>query len=350
MDKSASNKIRNMGFVCALLVVSIHTGLERVDGSAHWWLRSLFDCGVARIAVPFFFIASGFFIAGKPWHVEVRKRIKSLVVPYLIFALAYAAWLWLVTASVNAANGNNLLLGLPDKVCSLTWILGLKCYALPALGPLWYVRNLLLLVLIYPLIEIAVKGKGRGLAWLLAVFSVYVAIAPSPPPHGPNQKFLIYLFSLEGLFYFSAGMYLRMNSFALRIRREVAIPCIFAGFTLLALQVYFNVEEYRLRTVAIPFLIVGVFGLVPGKEWPILLTSLSFPIYLIHKFVIFPFEHHHGFWLSFGNPCFGQIAFYCSIVLLSMAAALMFKRFSPKISAICFGGGATRYLCRVKGF
>ena len=338
MDKSISNKIRNMGFICALLVVCIHTGLKRVDGSAHWWLRGLFDRGFARIAVPFFFMASGFFIAGKPWNVEVRKRLKSLVVPYLIFALAYAAWLWLVTASTNAVNGNDVLQGLPEKICSLPHILGLKCRELPALGPLWYVRNLMLLVLVYPLIGIAVDGKRCGLTFLLACFSVYMVIAPSPPSHGPNHKLLIYFFSLEGLFYFSTGMYLRMNGFLLRIRREVAIPCILAGFAMLVLQVYFRIDEYRLRTVAIPFLIVGVFGLVSGKEWPVWLTSLSFPIYLMHKFVIFPFEHHYGFWLRLGNPFVGQIAFHCSIVLLSMAAAFLFKRFFPKISAICFGG------------
>ena len=283
-------------------------------------------------------MASGFFIAGKPWHEEVRKRFKSLVVPYLIFALAYAAWLWLVTASANAVNGNGLLHGLPDKVCSLPRILGLKCHQFPALGPLWYVRNLMLLVLVYPLIGIAIDAKLRGLFFLLACFSIYMVIAPSALPHGPNHMLLIGFFSLEGLFYFSSGMYLRMNEFMLRIRHGVAIPCILAGMTLLVLQVYFGVGGYRLRTVAIPFLIAGVFGFVSGNEWPGWLTSLSFPIYLIHKFVIFPFELHYDFWLRLGNPFFGQIAFHCSIVLLSVAAAFLFKRFLPRISVICFGG------------
>ena len=94
IDKMLSCKFTNMAFVCACLVVLIHVLVRPVRGSALWWISGILGAdGIARVAVPFFFFAAGFFIAGKyeeellvNWRKECLKRCKTLVLPYEVIA------------------------------------------------------------------------------------------------------------------------------------------------------------------------------------------------------------------------------------------------------------------------
>ena len=65
VSKETSAKFANMGFVCACLVVLIHLGVDGKPGGAAWWTHQMFThVGMTRIAVPFFFFASGYWLAG----------------------------------------------------------------------------------------------------------------------------------------------------------------------------------------------------------------------------------------------------------------------------------------------
>lgn len=57
-----SRKIRNMGILCAFLVVIIHVRPMFATGTIGWWVREIAEEGICQIAVPFFFIVSGFFL------------------------------------------------------------------------------------------------------------------------------------------------------------------------------------------------------------------------------------------------------------------------------------------------
>ena len=92
ISQEISQKIKNMSLLCALLVVSIHVSWPQEPLSAGWFLSIAIKEGYARIAVPFFFVVSGFLLAGhfdeeKWWHHEVGKRVRTLVVPFLIWSL-----------------------------------------------------------------------------------------------------------------------------------------------------------------------------------------------------------------------------------------------------------------------
>lgn len=88
-----SNKIKNMGIVCAMLVVCIHVDWPtEVKWSWTWIIDCFFERGISQIAVPFFFVVSGFFLSGhfdEPhwWKREVVKRIKSLLIPYVVWSV-----------------------------------------------------------------------------------------------------------------------------------------------------------------------------------------------------------------------------------------------------------------------
>ena len=83
-----SNKIANMGFVCACLVVLIHSPMFGNVGFVTYLLKNF----LVRIAVPAFFMISGFLLARhcgeEGWYCrEVCKRVKTLLVPLWCWCL-----------------------------------------------------------------------------------------------------------------------------------------------------------------------------------------------------------------------------------------------------------------------
>lgn len=76
-----------MKFICSLLVVAIHIPpLVNIDSSFSYWFTQIFS----RIAVPFFFICSGFFLFEKLKDKEkFIKYIKRMIIFYGTYTLFY---------------------------------------------------------------------------------------------------------------------------------------------------------------------------------------------------------------------------------------------------------------------
>lgn len=89
-----SSRISVLSFVCACMVVLIHVPVPSTVGSVGWYLSSIFSYGICLISVPFFLIVSGFFLGRhldeNGWYKNaLRKRVKSLLIPYIIFNALY---------------------------------------------------------------------------------------------------------------------------------------------------------------------------------------------------------------------------------------------------------------------
>lgn len=147
MTQMASNKFRNMSVLCALFVVIIHCRPEFEHGCLAWYVKEVLENGICEMAVPFFFLASGFFIAPKIaaglYKAEVAKRIRTLLVPYVFWLLMYLM--------LAMALSRHLSLPTPGQ-------LGFDPFDCPALSPLWYVRSLFCLVLLSPIVVFCLKN------------------------------------------------------------------------------------------------------------------------------------------------------------------------------------------------
>ncbi len=168
--KYTSDKIANLSWICSILVVLIHAGTYafNIPGSEtatiygkniSTFIQMFFAEGVCRVAVPLFFIFSGFLFfqnfeltpacVGK----KFQRRVFSLVIPYLFwsggtFLFFYIAQSVPATA-VYFSSRPVVGIGLEK---TLNYIL------LDSLNsPLWYLRNLIILTVFTPLIYVLIK-------------------------------------------------------------------------------------------------------------------------------------------------------------------------------------------------
>lgn len=90
MEKSFQNRYNSIDifrFICAIMVVAIHTN-PFID--QNFYLGYLFTQIIPRIAVPFFFLTSGYFYISKLINgKQCKKTFLNLIKVYILWTLVY---------------------------------------------------------------------------------------------------------------------------------------------------------------------------------------------------------------------------------------------------------------------
>ena len=95
-------------------------------------------------------------------------------------------------------------------------------------------------------------------------------------------------------------------------------------------------EPFPVLCLAIPLLVSGLWLLTPAAGWPKAVTSMSFPIYAMHYFVVFALD-------GFRRPrsdksiCL-MLAQAALAVAVPCAIAFAARRLAPRASSALFGG------------
>ena len=179
IDNKASERIKATGFLCALLVVTIHSATLADDmPRAVRILQNIGTNTVSRLAVPWFFVISGFFLANKAfeentslsiWYrMSLHKRLMSLAIPYFLWNVIYYVFK-ILTGKCGF-----------DVWHCFAQITGLDYggYS-PACGQFWYVRCLFVYILLSPVFVAAIWRKWVGFT-ALAVLAVLWLFGASP--------------------------------------------------------------------------------------------------------------------------------------------------------------------------
>ena len=337
-----SQKIRNMGLMCAMLVVSIHVAWPHDEPlSAGWFVFHGLKGGYAGIAVPFFFMASGFFLSmhfdeNGWWAREAGKRVKSLVVPYVIWsviALAAALCLYMVSDHVDHLPFGTSIRPLLDNL----WLklFGFDFTDVPFLAPLWYVRCLIVFVFLSKLFKYVV---GRfGWLWLMSAFAFYMASGYIPDE--TCRDVFRGGFSSLGIFFFSAGVYIGMHGIP-RLPRAAFFLSGVAGVALLAvrlLSVYKGWHcESALSCLYLPLLVYFTWRVMPSTRLPAWLTSCAFPIFLMHS----PALGYVGGFIRYvvSDELGRRFAAWVLTIVVSIVVTVLLRRFAPRLSIVLFGG------------
>lgn len=169
--------IRQLRFPMIVLVTFAHSygkveegfSLLASDWNTYEFLKLFVSQTLVKVAVPVFFIMSGylFFANVDKWDVvtykkKVLRRIKTLLLPYLIWNLLMAVKLKTFSMSMfwaywDSAGKQIDLFGHEQLMMA------------PANMPLWFLRDLMVVSLITPIIYILVRRLGY---WLMAVLTV----------------------------------------------------------------------------------------------------------------------------------------------------------------------------------
>ncbi|MDD3320482.1 MAG: acyltransferase family protein [Paludibacter sp.] len=209
MTNFLSDKIKILSFVLIIIVLYIHSGFhaDELEGmQLNTFIQDLISGKIGRMAVPLFFMISGylFFLKTDKGIVsiltKINKRIRTLLLPYIygcLFFVLFFVVLHFVPGASKYMNGdvfpifNNSVLSIIKNVFWMS-----DGGNSPLAFQLWFLRDLILIVSITPLLYyLFLRFKW----WSLVLFFplTYLAVIPAS--------------ILTSLFWFSVGSILAIS-------------------------------------------------------------------------------------------------------------------------------------------
>ena len=229
MDKisdRSSRKIARIGVVCAMLVVFIHSYLAHAPDEPFSpfasFVQEFISQGIARIAVPFFFAISGFFLYRDyeftfAWfRKKLISRFWSLGVPYVLWALIGLAFALVTSMFARKVSFETFQWSSP-----MWWVRTFGVIEKPLyLGQLWFVHMLLEWLCVAPFVGLLV----RKFRFAVPVICLVVMCIPSTANPWTNA-----------LMFISFGACIAMHGgIEKKFPNALSIAFVAAGFAFLA--------------------------------------------------------------------------------------------------------------------
>ncbi|MGJ7041535.1 succinoglycan biosynthesis protein ExoH [Shinella sp. BE166] len=260
IDATVSARINMMRIVLITGIIFVHVPYDPATSpylgqfGGLDWLRVFLADSLFRIGVPCLSAISGFLLFHRGWQAfdyrkTLRTKASTILVPFLLWNTAF---LVLVYAAQSRGIGFGYL---PDVVNATPrdWMnLALAIETWPINIPLYFLRDLLLCLLLSPLIALAIRHYPR------TVLALMLAYAVLPLPNGIFLKKSI-------LFGFSFGVAMALHRVDIKRLDRFAAPVVAAVLAMavaLSLALYAFGPEFpawldMLRSLAA---IAGIFG------------------------------------------------------------------------------------------
>ena len=252
INNDVSITISAVRFPLALLVVYIHSV---GDANAHLYdFRLFFSIDFLCFVVPTYFILSGFLFAwdinnDADWYkIKLKKRFHTLLIPYIIWntitlILDYAKYYKGASSWLDYSNiinwGQILFYGYIDYM--------------PINMPLWYIRDLMVLVLFSPLLYVLIK---KFCLFTFVVVAIYYFIDVGP--------FIIHPVSVM---FFLLGMILGMTHTILLLKCRFVAICVFVALTAISIYKFLGWHwALNIYCLTMPFLFIYIISKVICNE------------------------------------------------------------------------------------
>lgn len=266
-------------------------------------LKLMMSQTLVKVAVPAFFVMSGYlFFANVEkltkevyWH-KLRRRVKTLLIPYIVW---------------------NLLMALKLQEISLATFIA------PANMPLWFLRDLIVVSMVTPILYIGVKRLGWWLVLILV--PIYLtgvwAVQPDVNPYAIC------------FFTFGAMLSIRKMDLVETCGRYAWQACALSMILGIAMMLTYGSEVYMILMLGFRITsVVALFGMARFAHWgqaPLCLTQLRFGagasyfIYLAHYVLFFGFVDSIFFGL-FGDSTASLCAHYliCPLIKACLLIAI----------------------------
>lgn len=278
MTDYQSQKIRNISFIAIIAVFFIHT-LPQDSNRLSWvcFMQHLIHT-VSNFAVPFFFIISGylFFMSKdsiKNVSIGIKKRIRTLGIPYILWCLLFLLQIWIASFFKEPNREYFAALNEGDII---DFIYHTFFGPLPYAFHLWYVRDLLGLVALSPLIFLC--QRKHPLVFLLIVIVICGLLKIIPWLSWP-----LTWFSIGSYFAFSKRDLLELR------QKWIGVVMLIGYIGITAWFISNGMFTTADRWYAFPVILLGVIGIwntydIIGihRHIPGYLTEQTFFLYCAH--------------------------------------------------------------------
>lgn len=331
--------IRQLRFPMIVLVTFAHSYGRVDDGysllfsdfDTYQFLKLLVSQTLVKVAVPVFFIISGylFFANVSEWNLTVYKqkmlrRVKTLLLPYLI-------WNLLMAIKLKTFSWSVFWVYISKAGMQTDWLGHENWMTAPANMPLWFLRDLMVVSMLTPIIYIVLRRWGKVVLPILTL--VYLSGVGA---------FAVPGLSMYAVFFFSLGAFLGIRKQDLVATMQHIEVSAYLTASLLAVAMICSYHTAVFSSLMLCFRIVGavaVFCLVQrilshsDRRLPDVVCDSSYFIYLAH-YVFFLSFLDDAFFRLFGQSEASQSIHYllCPLlkVALFVAVYAIYRRFSVK--------------------
>lgn len=364
MNAFISQKFRFYSFLSMVLLVFVHGyNLQNrymqpftiVEEPLRFttFLEYFLANGIFRFRIPMLFLISGFLFAfgdEKPHGIRMKKRLRTLLIPYLCWSAFGLLITFLlqqfpyIAAIVKATQLDQIGDNRPYAAIGWGGML-LRWTLVPIAFQLWFIRSLLVYNAAYPLLKKAVLKIPK--IWFPISIFLWLTTFSFPFIEG------------EGLLFFSLGIWIQKTNFNIeKAPHWLSIKIWFPVFliaavvkTILAFHFGWSITSFIVlsllhKTCVFAGLITMWYGadvLVKWcmeRKWFVWLSGFSFIIYATHV----PIVCYGIDWLfAYTNhlPNYRLIDFFllpCIIITLAILFGFLLRKLTPKLYAILTGG------------
>lgn len=345
------DSIEVLRFPLIILVVFVHVIPAEMHAVRLTWdidngytlFSELISHNIGRIAVPCFFLFSGFFFFlqiqtfnANIYVKQLAKRWQTLIVPYFSWNI-----LFMIIVLVKNFIFGNLGLMKDDIYVSLQKHSYFEIlWVGPILFPLWFLRDLICMTILSPLFYLLFKSiKGFGLVLLIAVYL-------------SGWELYIPGLSSTAILFFGAGAFMGIYKYDLMALGErYRVWKLLTAILFLGIATYFNATphyEYWIR----PFILFGVITILCIGTLLVKMNNLKSYFLGLSSSVFFIYAAHSVYiinWLKGGfakSPLsdngWWKLLAYFTIPIICLTICLYLYRFMrkylPIVLSVLIGG------------
>ena len=354
--------ISSLRFPLIVSVVIIHAYYLNIDIENYpicYKISYFFSQCITRVAVPLFMLFSSYLLFYKTetytkdiYIQKVKKRTHSLLIPYLIWNTLFLLVYFIIhTFFPELISGKNKLM---TNYTITDWLNtywntkningttdGTPC---PINYPLWFIRDLFILVLFSPIIY-----------WLTKQFK-YIFICILGIINLCNLTPIMAGFNHEAIFYFSLGALFSIHkiNFAEILKRKATLYSILFGITIIlrialehtdiTILSHNPISIFRLMVFVGTFATIAVVANIISRKDAKDITTLSrysFFIYLYHALPLAFLLKIEVKCTILNNDIYLTILYFINIALITIVGIIAYRlldKYCPRLTSILMGG------------
>ena len=362
IPEETSKRITSLRFLLAMLVVFIHNNYtkesiaKRVEEGLPntlfcpnlftEWVQLFISQGIARCAVPLFFIFAAYLQVKKSdkYNVLLLKRFKTIFLPFLLWTciyLLYYGFVKLLILKIAPSMIHN-----PDKTIlnwTITdWIHNIlyreRAASLPKLAyQLWFLRDLMILIIISPILNLFVKKFKYGFLFFICVLYVI--------------PFKVYFVINSAYFFYVIGLYFGNYNWNVieKIDNMKWIECLFLVLvSIFVTHFFFGLDSnmHNLMVISVCIFMLKVSKIIISKQklynLASYLSGFSFFLYAIHTPVLNDYITRgwlHVFPIKNSFYClFEYFGVTILTIIIGTLIGIVLKKICPPLFSILNGG------------